>query len=300
MNHSSKQVFFIGTSSNLNISSTRSRALGASSLTLLIGLAAAWAAPEPSAAVSADAGKLQTAGELVVALDARDPSAGTTNWVNKGTMGNFTRVGAPKVAAAGGQPAVQFNGKSDAYRSEKPTPDTINGAHARSIEVWVNNPTLDSTEECMVAWGYRGETLANLSFNYGSGGGFSAVTHYDQDMGWGDDETPTAGQWHYLVYTYDGKTARIYDNGVRRGAQDFELATAANTRMNIGVENSTEGEPIFESEFDDHWPLSLSGYIAIVRVHSGALTADQIKTNFDTEKTRFDVTAQSAGQSETK
>jgi hypothetical protein len=300
MNNSRNQVFVIRTSSNLNVPPTLARSLGASGLVLLIGLAAAWAAPEASAPVSADAGTLQTAGELVVVLDARDPSAGTTNWINKGTMGNFTRIGAPKVAKAGGQPAVQFNGKGDAYRSEKPTPGTITGAHARSIEVWVNNPSLDSTEECMVAWGHRGETLANLSFNYGSGGGFSAVTHYDQDMGWGDDDTPTAGQWHYLVYTYDGKTARIYDNGVPRGSQDFQLATAANNRMNIGVENSAEGEPLFESEFDDHWPLSLSGYIAIVRVHCGALTADQIKTNFNAEKTRFGVSAPSADQSETK
>jgi hypothetical protein len=300
MNNSNKQVFFIRTSSKLNVPSTRLRALGASGLTLLIGLAAAWAGPEASAPVAANAGTLQTAGELVVALDARDPSAGTTNWINKGTMGNFMRIGAPKLAVADGQPAMQFNGKSDAYRSEKPTPGAITDAHARSIEVWANNPTLDSTEECMVAWGHRGETLANLSFNYGSGGGFSAVTHYDQDMGWGDDETPAAGQWHYLVYTYDGKTAKIYDNGVRRGSQDFQLATAAGNRMNIAVENSTEGEPIFESEFDDHWPLSFSGYIAIVRVQSGALTADQVKTNFNAEKARFGVSGPSPDQSETK
>jgi len=153
-----------------------------------------------------------------------------------------------------GQSAVQFDGKSDAYRSEKPTPATITGAHARSIEVWVNNPSLDSTEECMVAWGHRGETLANLSFNYGSGGDFSAVTHYDQDMGWGE-EPPAAGQWRHLVYTYDGKTAKIYDNGVERGSQDFQLATAANNRMNIAAENSSQGEPLFESEFGDNgWP----------------------------------------------
>jgi hypothetical protein len=292
MNNSNKQVAFMRPSSNFNFQSTLSRALCASCLTLLVGLPGSWAAPEKSAPTSAHAGTVQTAGELVVALDARDPSAGTTNWINQGTMGNFVRLGGPKVAAVGGQPAVQFNGKSDAYRSEKPTPSAITGAHARSIEVWVNNPTLDSTEECMVAWGHRGETLATLSFNYGSGGGFSAVTHYDQDMGWGDDETPAAGQWHHLVYTYDGKTAKIYDNGVRRGSQDFQLTTAASNRMNIAVENSTEGEPIFESEFDDHWPLSLSGYIAIVRVHSGALTADEVKTNFNAEKTRFGVSTQ--------
>jgi len=142
----------------------------------------------------------------------------------------------------------------------------------------------------MVAWGHRGETLANMSFNYGSGGGFSAVTHYDQDMGWGDDP-PAPGQWHHLVYTYDGKTAKIYDNGLERGSDAFELATAANTRLNIAVENSSEGEPLFQSEFDDNWPLSLSGFIAIVRVHSGALTADQVKTNFNADKARFGITS---------
>ena len=52
-----------------------------------------------------------------------------------------------------------------------------------------------------------------------------------------------------LVYTYDGKTARIYDNGVERGAEDFDLETAAGNRMNIAAENSSEGGPLFESEF---------------------------------------------------
>ncbi len=200
-------------------------------------------------------------------------------------MGNFTRIGSPKVAKTGGQAGVLFNGTSDAYRSEKATPAGITGAHARSIEVWVNNPSLDSTEECMVAWGHRGKGLANMAFNYGSGGGWSAATHYDQDMGWGDD-SPAAGQWHHLVYTYDGKSTKIYNNGVERGSQDFALVTAAN-RMNIAVENNVEGQALFESEFDDKWALSLSGYIAIVRVHSGSLTAAQVKSNFDADKSRF-------------
>jgi hypothetical protein len=299
MNDSRHRPFFTRATAKAHFLSASLRALGTSGLTLLLGLATAWPAPTasaqgtnaPSAPASAQTGTVQAAGELVVSLDARDPSAGTTNWINQGTMGNFTRLGAPKVAKAGGQSAVQFNGQSDAYRSEKPTPATITGAHARSIEVWVNNPSLDSTEECMVAWGHRGTTLANLSFNYGSGGGFSAVTHYDQDMGWGDN-TPAAGQWHHLVYTYDGKTARIYDNGVERGAEDFDLETAAGDRMNIAAENSSEGGPLFESEFGgDAWALSLSGYIAIVRVHSGALTANQVKTNFNADKARFGISA---------
>ncbi len=239
----------------------------------------------PPGAAKPTPGGIQVAGELVVSLDARDPSAGTAVWTNQGTMGNFTRLGSPKLTTAGGQPAVQFNGTSDAYRSEKPTPATLTGAHARSIEVWVRNPSFDSTEECLVGWGHRGETLNNMAFNYGSGGGFSAVTHYDEDMSWGE-ESPAVGQWHYLVYTYDGKTAKIYADGVQQGSQDFALVTAT-SRMNIGVENSAEGEPLFQSEWDPSWPLAFSGYVATVRVHSGALTADQVKANYNAEKARF-------------
>ncbi len=231
------------------------------------------------------------AGEMVVSLDARDPSAGGQTWKNLGTMGDFNRIGSPKLTKFGSQAAVEFNGTSDAYRSVNVVPATLTGAHPRSIEVWVCNPTLDSTEECMVAWGERGTTMANMAFNYGSGGGFSAVTHYDEDMGWGD-EPPVAGEWHYLVYTYDGKTARIYDDAVERESHDFALVTATGTHMNIAVENSAQGEPLFQSEFDNPWPLALSGYIALVRVDSGALTPTQIKANFTADKQRFGASAQ--------
>lgn len=281
-----------------------SRLLRTLGLTLLLGLLASCATqkapvtsttgqapklqPTPAVATPSPSAAIQTAGELVVKLDARDPSAGTATWVNKGSMGDFTSIGAPKLASAGGQPAVEFNGTNDAYRSERPVPAALTGAHARSIEVWVFNPSLDSSEECMVAWGHRGTSLANMAFNYGSGGGFSAVTHYDEDMSWGD-ESPAAGQWHYLVYTYDGKVAKIYDNAFERGSQEFALVTAADTRMNIAVENSASDEPLFESEFDPNWPLSLSGFIATVRVQTGALTADQVKANFTADAARFGV-----------
>jgi Concanavalin A-like lectin/glucanases superfamily len=241
-------------------------------------------------APAADKPGIQVAGELVVGLDARDPSAGSKVWTNQGSMGHFSRLGAPKRTTLGGQPAVQFNGTNDAYRSEKPTAATITGDHARTIEVWVYNESLDSPEECLVAWGHRGGTLTNMAFNYGSGGGFSAVTHYDQDMGWGEDP-PAAGRWHHLVYTYDGTVAKIYDNAVERGSQEFKLATAPDDRLNIAVENSAEGEPLFFSEWDSPWALTLSGGIALVRVHSGALTPAQIKSNFSADKARFGAAA---------
>jgi hypothetical protein len=129
-----------------------------------------------------------------------------------------------------------------------------------------------------------------MAFGYGNDTGFGAVVNYNTDMGWGE-EPPAVGQWHLLTYTYDGKTAKIYDNGAQRGSLDVTLATTVN-RMVIGTENGAQGEPIFQAEFDDPWTLGFSGSIAAVRVHSGALTPEQVKANFNLDKARFGVTGQ--------
>jgi hypothetical protein len=105
-------------------------------------------------------------------------------------------------------------------------------------------------------------------------------------MGWGD-ESPALAEWHHLVYTYDGKTAKIYADGVEKGSGEFQLMTAPGDRMNIGVENGAEGQPLFDSEWEPSWALTFSGFIATVRVHSGALSKDQVVANFNLDKARF-------------
>ncbi|MBP8302777.1 MAG: LamG domain-containing protein [Phycisphaerae bacterium] len=238
-------------------------------------------------AVQPAGAKVQVAGSLLVDLDARHPSAGSSVWVNAGSMGHFDRVGAPTLTTVGTQAAVQFNGKTDAFRSQNPTTATIEGNSDRSIEVWALNPDLEPSqgEETMVAWGRRGETGANMGFSFGSNASWGAVTHYAGDMGWGE-AVPAAGQWHHLVYTFDGKTARVYDNTVERNSAEFNLATHAGDCMDICAQNGSDGGILFASEFNGN-PMSLSGSIAVVRVHSQALTADQIRDNFNEDKDRF-------------
>src|SRR5262249_35024895 len=139
-----------------------------SGVALSVTSAAESATAKTPAPASDKPSAIQVAGELIVSLDARDASAGSKVWTNHGAMGPFSRLVARNGTTIAGKPAVQFNGTNDAYRSERPTPATITGDHARSIEVWVSNENLDSPEECLVAWGHRGATLANMSFNYGS------------------------------------------------------------------------------------------------------------------------------------
>src|SRR6185295_7956309 len=123
---------------------------------------------------------------------------------------------------------VQFDGKADVYRGPV-TNATLEGAHARTVEVWALNPQLDSPEEAVVAWGRRGQNLTNFSFNYGSSDAYGALTAYgtDMDMAWA--ASPAEGAWHHLVITYDGKTVTLYDNGKAAGTKEYTGETAMQT-----------------------------------------------------------------------
>jgi hypothetical protein len=151
----------------------------------------------------------------------------------------------------------------------------------RSIEVWAWNPAL-ATEESMVAWGRRGTDGGNMSFNYGSSGGAGAVTHFGQaDIGWGATRPP-AGQWHHLVYTYDGTTTRVYSDGVLINSEflgEQALDTIAGSPISLGTQYGGNGAPAAANR------ASLT--LGRVRVYSGILTPEQIQADFNAEKAGY-------------
>jgi hypothetical protein len=219
---------------------------------------------------------LVTAGTLYVDLRATDSSAGTGTWINRTTFGNFAAVGAPVLetnVAGTGVSGVQFNGTTDAYTGPNTVPD-LDGGSDRSIEVWAFNPDI-AQEETLVALGYRGTTRRNLSVNYGSNPSYGAVGHWADDLGWTTD-TPAAGQWHYIVYTYDGaSTARIYADAVLKTQRTLggPLDTFTNQPIKLAAQGATDGASL-------DFGQALSGYIAVVRVHGGLLSPADILNNY--------------------
>ena len=221
---------------------------------------------------------------LLVDLDAADASAGSSEWRNRGSLGAFRRVGSPTVGAIGGVRAVRFDGKMDAYIGPRSV-GAIEGSGARTIEVWVYNSTIDSPEETLVAWGKRGgPDTSDMSLNYGRSGDYGAVTHWAGDLAW--NPPPEAGQWHHLVYTYDGKTARIYDNGVERNNRAIHLNTAPENTINIGAQNGATGKPQFVNEFDGTQQAG-SVWIASVRIYAEALSRNSIRKRFAQDAARY-------------
>jgi hypothetical protein len=219
--------------------------------------------------------QLVVAGTLYVDLHARDASGGAGTWPNRTGKGDFVAEGSPAYVAnvAGtGIAGVQFNGSTDAYAGPDADPD-LTGSSDRSIEVWAYNPSV-ANEETLVAWGHRGSTRQNMSFNYGSNLGYGAVGQWADDVGW--NGMPAAGEWHYLVYTYDGaSTVKVYADGLLKNTRTLGglLDTYSGFPIRLGAQGSVDG-----ASFD--FGQALSGYIALVRVHGRELSDNDIANNY--------------------
>ena len=237
-------------------------------------------------------GTIEVAEELLVDLDANDPSAGDDAWSNAGSSGDFVRVGAPLRTKRGGVNAVSFNedGRSgDSYESEEAAPLGVTGVDpTRTIEAWVWNPEPLGDEETILSWGNRGgPNGTNMSFNYGIHPLYGAVGHWGgdgPDIGWNNaGGAPAAGAWHHLVYTYDGETTRVYADGALMNSEFLGagvINTYPNPRISLAQQHEADGA-VFTT--------GLQGMLAIgrVRIHDGVLSDCQINNNYETEKNSY-------------
>ncbi|MCX6369603.1 MAG: DUF5695 domain-containing protein, partial [Armatimonadetes bacterium] len=214
-------------------------------------------------------------------LDARSPDAGGELW------SGFRRVGSPTLRELVGQKAVFFNGTGDTY--EHAAPAELCGARPRTIEVWAFKEAVRGDEETLIGWGRRGgPTATNIALNWGNNGAYGGATHWSADMGW--HGTPKAGQWHHLVYTYDGKTARLYDNGAEKASMDIRLATPQGFPIRLAVQNAADGSAAFKNEYNGSAMSGPVG-IALLRLHDAALSEAEVQTAFQADQERFKAVA---------
>ena len=164
---------------------------------------------------------------------------------------------------------------------------TADGA-SRSIEVWANNPEIGG-EEMMVGWGRRGGGGGtNMSFGFTDQGAFGAVGHWGggPDVPWGIDGagTPTAGDWHHLVYTYDGDTTSLYSDGEFVHSEAIgSIDTHDDLPFVLGGQNhQTDPHDVTVDGFGGASGGNFSGLLSRVRIHDGVLSLADVVNNFNT------------------
>ena len=219
------------------------------------------------------------------------PLGPVTSWTNSGTLGgSFAATGSTQVINVGGYRTVRLNGGGDYFTGPEAGP-TITGVNKPvTVEAWVHNPNIPG-EETVVAWGRRGGPVAtNASYNYGSDSRWGAVGHWGgEDIGWIDQDitvgAPAANAWHYLVWTYDGVTQRLYSDAVPMHFENKSLnvwatsTTGARLPIRIGAQNNDNGSV---SQFND------GIHILRIRIKDTAMSEAEIVSKYTAEKAALD------------
>ncbi|MGA2555522.1 MAG: LamG-like jellyroll fold domain-containing protein, partial [Verrucomicrobiota bacterium] len=245
--------------------------------------------------------QVKVAGQLLIDLsDTRGTNtavgmssvAGETNllyWTNYGTLGGTFNSILNSVYATGytggtNPPAMTLltSGSVSALAPEAPagtrimiasfaTPSQLQTTNHWTVECWFYNLTT-ANPRGVFAW-----TLAAPTAN--DAGEFSAAAtaswHNDaNNLNWNSAGTaPSTSVWHHGVITYDGAKECVYLDGV--------LTDSAVHSLNIDVETIN---PALFSQLGANPPTatssSFNGAIAALRVHTEALAASDVTSNY--------------------
>jgi hypothetical protein len=255
--------------------------------------------------------QLQSAGSLLVDLNFTTLTPGDLPFVaNAGTLGGgFESFGSaaaiPVIQAApkttvkglyldGGDFMMSVTAQTPigGIPSRLDAPAGLIGAQAsRSVEAWVYNESL-ADEETAVAWGKRGgPDGSNYSCLYGVNATWGALGQWGgPDLGWAGAIPPVAGSWHHLTWVHTGtdeagmgadpNNTLVYVDGVLNTSENAGILTTHPGPLLLGAQMTANGVTVEPANRG-------SMYLGKVRVHDGALTADQVLNNYNFEAAGF-------------
>jgi hypothetical protein len=100
-------------------------------------------------------------------------------------------------------------------------------------------------------------------------------------LGWNNKLSGGTGAYEHLVATYDGTTMKLYVNGESTGT------TRAYSAGSTGILKDLNG--VFIGGYFNSTQPYFNGDIPIAKIHNRALTAGEVKQNFNAYKNRFDI-----------
>ena len=162
-----------------------------------------------------------------------------------------------------GKKSFYFDGTAS-LRSKLVVPESLKDNSAYTVEMWVNNPTIERFES-LVAWSNGKQDLGRAVFGFGSDTKRGAVTHGSwADLGY--NALPIADEWHQVVISFDGYMECIYVDGMLQSEQNRMLFIQPGSSFVIGA-----------SDLLDEY---FSGYLACLKVHNRSLSADSIRSAY--------------------
>lgn len=219
---------------------------------------------------------------MILYVDAANtrsyPGSGNTWYDLSGNNRHVTLYNAPTFSSANNG-GLDF----DAPSSEYGTFDSPGNLSNFTCEAWikVNTSPASNTVQAIVTQTYPG---ANSKINYSFGfNGVNGSGAYDGkinggffDGGWRltSGFTPTVGVWYHTAVTYNGSTIIQYVGGASQSTLNY-----------VGTPTGSGSSSFIMRRWDD---LNfLDGVLPMLKLYNRALSAAEIKQNYDATKMRF-------------
>lgn len=257
------------------------------------------------------AAELQTAGEMLIDLDAArfeglEVGANVLEWPNAGSEPDFAHLNThntearPTYQIRNGAPAVRFAGSSTGSMTNGvPTPAAITGNQAWSMEAWIA-PTRRQTDERYFLSltshnGLEDNNYSRATFRLDMKDTI-AVDFWGVNLKWGrrapEDSLyrPMEERWSYICVVHElSGYNRIYVNG--------HLASELNATLNlsdvqpcfVGISGIAKRDDL-NDDGSPKWERQAYADFGQIRVQTGSLSAAQVLANFNAEKARYGVT----------
>lgn len=214
---------------------------------------------------------------LVLSLDANNvlSYSGTgLTWSDLTIFNNdviFTtvHVGDPTYSISGGG-SFEF-GDDDSFVLSATSNGFPLGDSHYTIETWINPDNLSQTA-ALVIYGSLGENSANSIGLSNS----SIIVDWVDNILSSPTQSMIPGNWYYLSSTYNGTDRKIYLNGSLIASDTPGVTNSIETGDSLTIGNIM-GQPF-------------TGKISIVKLHTKALSATKLLSNFNSLKNRFGYT----------
>lgn len=157
----------------------------------------------------------------------------------------------------------QFNGTTSRVQIAADSAFNL-GTGDFSVEVWAKIPVTARGD----VFNYKNATDFGIFFNNSGTGSIGGYLN-----GFLTTYTTTNNQWHHVVITRTGGTARLYVDGVERGSAPAASSISANGPIFIGTNHN--GAPGYTST------LQFNGWIDEVAYYGTALSAARVMDHFN-------------------
>ena len=215
---------------------------------------------------------------LMIYLDAANtrsyPGTGNT-WYDLRGNRNFTLQNNPPFFANSAGGSIGFTAANSHWASSS---TSLSLMTRFSVEVWhYYTGVLTGPAPCIVTEFYYGSN-GQINFNLGSTTNGIGLKIGYYNGGWNESSiyALSANNWYHIVGNYDGANFRLYINGVNQ-------VTTANTGTPTA---NTGGIRLMRRwDSDEYW----SGNLSIVKIYNRALSATEIKQNFEATRDRYGI-----------